>query len=90
MTEFLQQIVNGLFLGGVYALFAVGLTLSLGVARVMNLAHGVTLSIAAIAGVKLSTDIDIAVRPVVYTLDLLWQLVLSLSHETQNRRTGKH
>ena len=59
MTDFLQQIVNGLFLGGVYALFAVGLTLSLGVARVMNLAHGVTLSIAAIAGVKLTNEIDL-------------------------------
>jgi hypothetical protein len=37
-----------------------------------------------------TADIDIGVRPVVYTLDLLWQLILSLSHETQNRRTGKH
>lgn len=35
-------------------------------------------------------DIDISVRPIVYNLDLLWQLILSLTHETQNRRTGKH
>jgi hypothetical protein len=41
-------------------------------------------------GTLASTDIDISVRPIVYTLDLLWQLILSLSHETQNRRTGKH
>lgn len=59
MTEFFQQVLNGLLLGGVYALFAVGLTLSLGVARVMNLAHGVTLSLAAIAGVKLTADVDL-------------------------------
>ena len=59
MTEFFQQVLNGLLLGGVYALFAVGLTLSLGVARVMNLAHGVTLSLAAIAGVKLTSEVDI-------------------------------
>jgi branched-chain amino acid transport system permease protein len=59
VTEFFQQVLNGLLLGGVYALFAVGLTLSLGVARVMNLAHGVTLSLAAIAGVKLSSAVDI-------------------------------
>jgi branched-chain amino acid transport system permease protein len=59
VTEFFQQVLNGLLLGGVYALFAVGLTLSLGVARVMNLAHGVTLSLAAIAGVKLSSEVDI-------------------------------
>ena len=32
-----------------------------------------------------STDIDISVRPIVYTLDLLWELITALSHETQNR-----
>lgn len=63
MNAFFQQVVNGLFLGGVYALFAVGLTLSLGVARVMNLAHGVTLSIAAIAGVKISSSIHLSFVP---------------------------
>jgi hypothetical protein len=36
------------------------------------------------------SDIDISVRPIVYGLDLLWELVLSLSHETPNRRTGKY
>ena len=36
------------------------------------------------------SDIDISVRPVVYSLDLLWELILSLTHETQSRRTGKH
>jgi branched-chain amino acid transport system permease protein len=54
-----QQLVNGLMLGGVYALFAVGLTLSLGVLRVMNLAHGVTLALAAIAAVKLTTEVSL-------------------------------
>lgn len=36
------------------------------------------------------SDIDISVRPIVYGLDLLWELVLSLTHETPNRRTGKN
>lgn len=35
-------------------------------------------------------DIDISARPVVYSLDLLWQLVLALTHETQGRRSGKN
>jgi branched-chain amino acid transport system permease protein len=52
LTEFIQQVLNGLLLGGVYALFAVGLTLSLGVLRVMNAAHGATLAFAAVACVK--------------------------------------
>lgn len=54
-----QQLLNGLMLGGVYALFAVGLTLSLGVLRVLNNAHGVTLALAAIAAVKLSSDVSV-------------------------------
>lgn len=37
-----------------------------------------------------ATDIDISVRPVVFSLDLLWELVLALTHETQSRRTGKN
>jgi hypothetical protein len=41
-------------------------------------------------GAVAATDIDISVRPIVYSLDLFWQLILSLTHETQNRRTGKH
>jgi hypothetical protein len=36
------------------------------------------------------SDIDISVRPIVYSLDLLWELVLALSHEAPNRRTGKN
>lgn len=36
------------------------------------------------------SDIDISVRPIVYSLDLLWELVLALTHETQSRRTGKN
>jgi branched-chain amino acid transport system permease protein len=55
----LQQIVNGLAIGGLYALFAAGLTLTLGVLRILNLAQGVTLTIAAIMGVELATKVSI-------------------------------
>jgi branched-chain amino acid transport system permease protein len=34
-----QQIVNGLFLGSIYALFALGYTLVFGVLDILNLAH---------------------------------------------------
>lgn len=36
------------------------------------------------------SDIDIAVRPIVYGADVLWELVLALSHESQARRGGKY
>jgi branched-chain amino acid transport system permease protein len=45
----LQQIVNALSLGGVYALFALGFTLIFGVLNVINLAHGAVFMIGAYA-----------------------------------------
>lgn len=47
-----QQIVNGLMIGGLYALVASGLSLTMGVLRLMNLSHAVTISIAGILGVQ--------------------------------------
>ena len=35
-----NQIAQGILLGGLYALFAMGLSLSVGVMRFVNLAHG--------------------------------------------------
>jgi len=40
VTLYLQAIVNGLQLGGVYSLMALGLSLIFGVMRVINFAHG--------------------------------------------------
>ncbi len=42
----LQVLINGLFLGGVYVLISLGLTLIFGVIRVINFAHGEILMIS--------------------------------------------
>ncbi len=47
MTNFIQTVVQGLLLGGVYALAASGLTLVFGVMNVINVAHGALLVLAA-------------------------------------------
>jgi branched-chain amino acid transport system permease protein len=40
MTVFLQSILSGVLVGGVYALIGIGLTIIFGVMRVINFAHG--------------------------------------------------
>jgi branched-chain amino acid transport system permease protein len=50
-----NAILNGLLLGGLYALIAMGLTLQYGVARIMNLSYGEFLIAAAFASYWLFT-----------------------------------
>ncbi|MFC3058931.1 branched-chain amino acid ABC transporter permease [Paenirhodobacter populi] len=40
MTTFLQILVNGLMLGGLFAIVSIGLTLIFGIVKVVNFAHG--------------------------------------------------
>jgi branched-chain amino acid transport system permease protein len=54
MTTFLQQVVNGLSLGSIYALIALGYTMVYGVLRLINFAHGDVYMVGAYVGYYLS------------------------------------
>ena len=53
MNEFLQQLTNGLAVGGIYALVALGYTMVYGVLKLINFAHGDLFTIGAYLGFTL-------------------------------------
>jgi len=56
MNYLIQQIVNGLSLGSVYALTAIGYTMVYGILRFINFAHGDLLMVGAYAGLILGLN----------------------------------
>ncbi|MCE5244026.1 MAG: branched-chain amino acid ABC transporter permease [Syntrophobacteraceae bacterium] len=53
MTLLLQQLINGLFIGSVYGLFAIGYTLVFGVLDILNLAHAAVFTLAGMTALWL-------------------------------------
>src|SRR3982074_1316448 len=49
----MQQAINGIFLGSIYALFAVGYTLLFGVLDILNLAHQAVFMLCAFTALAL-------------------------------------
>lgn len=64
--EWISAIVQGILLGGLYALFAAGLSLIFGVMRLVNIAHGDLIIFAAY--MALSTTMLLGVHPFVAVL----------------------
>lgn len=54
MFEFIQQMINGLSLGSIYALMALGYTMVYGIIKLINFAHGDILMIGAYIGLYCS------------------------------------
>ena len=73
MTQMLSSIIDGLLIGFVYGVAAMGLTLIWGVMRVINLSHGATMALGMFATYLLFSDL--AMNPY---LALLAVVVLSL------------
>ncbi|MBQ5939705.1 MULTISPECIES: branched-chain amino acid ABC transporter permease [unclassified Massilia] len=58
METFVQQLLNGLVLGSMYALVALGYTMVYGVLNLINFAHGDVLMIGAMAGLSILKLLD--------------------------------
>lgn len=59
MSELLQQIVNGLSLGSIYALIALGYTMVYGILKLINFAHGEVFMIGAYAGYYTASSLGV-------------------------------
>lgn len=60
MATFLQQLVNGVAWGSVYALIALGYTMVYGVLRMINFAHGDVVMVGSMVGLWLSWSLGAA------------------------------
>ncbi|MGE0703373.1 MAG: branched-chain amino acid ABC transporter permease [Vicinamibacterales bacterium] len=66
MDTFLQQIINGLSLGSIYALIALGYTMVYGVLRLINFAHGDIYMLGAFAGYFLANALNLDQNPSIF------------------------
>ena len=90
MSGFINTLLQGVMLGGLYALFAAGLSLIFGIMRLVNLAHGDLIVLAAF--VLLVTTQSLGLGPFLATLlamPLLFAFGYALQHLLLNRTLGR-
>ncbi|MEK7690227.1 MAG: branched-chain amino acid ABC transporter permease [Bdellovibrionota bacterium] len=68
MVEFLQHIINGLSLGSIYALIALGYTMVFGILSLINFAHGDVYMLGAFIGLYVSRWLHLDQNPSVGNL----------------------
>jgi branched-chain amino acid transport system permease protein len=78
LEQFLQQLLNGLFLGSIYALIALGYTMVYGVLRFINFAHGDVFMLGAFSGLYLNKWLAPALSGMPWPVSALLILVISM------------
>lgn len=71
MGQFLQQLLNGIHLGSIYALIALGYTMVYGVLRLINFAHGDVYMVGAYVGLWFAARMGAAAHPGLATAALV-------------------
>ena len=83
LLHFSQQIINGLTLGSIYALIAIGYTMVYGIIGMINFAHGEIYMISAYVGLIVITALGLAgvtLIPLVLLLALLAAIVVTSAY----------
>lgn len=63
IVQFFQQIINGISLGSIYALIALGYTMVYGIMRLINFAHGDIYMLGAYVGFFVTTQLQMGFFP---------------------------
>ena len=89
MVSLVDTLVQGILLGGLYALFAAGLSLIFGVMRLVNLAHGDLIVLAAFLILTLVTALGLnAFVAALIALPIMFALGFALQLQVLNRTLG--
>lgn len=83
MLEFIQQIINGLTLGSIYALIAIGYTMVYGIIGMINFAHGEVYMISAYVAVLVITALSLLgleTIPLILLLTLMVSIVVTSAY----------
>lgn len=87
MQTFLQTLVSGLLVGGLYGLFSSGLTLIFGITRVINFAHGDFVTIGMFAAVLLFNNFGVSPLLGIFPVALLSLVLGALIYKVIVQRT---
>ncbi len=72
MHDLVQQLINGLSIGAVYALIALGYTMVYGVLKLINFAHGDVYMVGAVIAYFLATSLAGTATPLFVTLPIIF------------------
>lgn len=78
MDTFIQQLINGLTIGSIYALIALGYTMVYGILRLINFAHGDVFMVGAYIGYMLAVNLGFSGPTVMgFVIVLFGSMILS-------------
>ena len=84
--QVLQVIINGILLGGIYALLGVGMTMMFGIVKLTNLAHGEFIIIGAYLSTVLANAIGVdPILTIIITVPIMFLVGMGLQSGLINR-----
>lgn len=84
--QVIQVIINGILLGGIYALLGVGMTMMFGIVKLTNLAHGEFIIIGAYLSTVISSAIGVdPILTIIVTVPIMFLIGMGLQSGLINR-----